>query len=288
MSECDSGEISGWIMTFENLGGEGLDYLPCRYGKSKLLFRGPRKKLDTPYVAMLGGTETYGKFIETPVSELLQALSGQTVVNFGHLNAGIDAFLNDPTVMELCSGAELTIVQVMGAQNMSNRLYTVHPRRNDRFLKASKFLQTLYRNTDFTQFHYTRHLLSALHDESAERYALVREELQSAWLARMHTLLDRITGETWLLWLSDRAIADGAMDDPLARDPLFVDRAMLDELASRVTMIVEVAGSRDEIAAGQDRMVFSPLEEPVAQEILGPVVHESAAKALNHAVVELL
>ncbi len=57
-------------MAYENLGESALDYVPCRYGKSKLLFRGPKRKLTAPYVAMIGGTETYGKFVETPFPAL--------------------------------------------------------------------------------------------------------------------------------------------------------------------------------------------------------------------------
>ena len=275
-------------MTYENLSAEGLDYLPCRYGRSKLLFRGPKKKLNMPYVAVLGGTETYGKFVETPMTELLENASGTTVVNLGHLNSGIDSFLNDPAILDICDKAEVTVVQVMGPQNMSNRLYTVHPRRNDRFLKASNFLQTLYRNIDFTQFHYTRHLLSALQEESSERYALVVEELQAAWVSRMRTLIAQITGEVCLLWIGDRPPEGSGVTDPLGHEPLFVHREMMNELSAVVTKVIEVVATRDEIDAGRHRMVYSPLEEPVAQEMLGPVVHEAAARSLQKALAEFL
>lgn len=275
-------------MTFENLSADGLDYLPCRYGKSKLMFRGPRKRLRQPYIAVMGGNETYGKFVELPLTELLEQKFGQTVVNFGHLNAGIDVFLNDAAVIDLCSAAELTVIEIPGAQNMSNRLYTVHPRRNDRFVKASKFMQTLYKDIDFAQFHYTRHMLSVLHECSAERYTMVQQELQAAWLARMKTLTAQINGPICLLWLSDRPVDDVGEVDPLAHGPLFVTRAMLDELAADIACLVEVVGSPDEIEAGQTRMIFSAMEEPVAREMLGPVVHESAARALHSAIAELL
>ena len=58
-------------MTYENLGQGVLDYFPCRNGHSKLLFRGPRKKMAGEYIAMIGGTETYGKFIEKPFPTLV-------------------------------------------------------------------------------------------------------------------------------------------------------------------------------------------------------------------------
>ena len=39
-------------------------------GPRKLLFRGPKRDLDQPFVAFLGGTNTYGKFIERPFPDL--------------------------------------------------------------------------------------------------------------------------------------------------------------------------------------------------------------------------
>ena len=63
-------------MAYEKLGHSPLDYMPCRYGASKLLFRGPRRVLEAPYVACLGGTETYGKFIEAPFPALIEAQTG--------------------------------------------------------------------------------------------------------------------------------------------------------------------------------------------------------------------
>lgn len=268
-------------MRFENLSSEGLDYLPCRYGASKLMFRGPRKKLQAPYIAVLGGTETYGKFMETPLSEVLQQATGVTTVNLGHLNAGIDAFHKDAVVLEICNKAKVVVIQIMGPQNMSNRLYTVHPRRNDRFVKASKFLHSLYRDIDFTQFHYTRHLLSALRAQSAKRYGMVVEELQAGWLSRMRMLVSEIQTDVCLLWMSDRAPDENGELDPLGHEPLFVSRAMLDDIGRDVAEVVEVVATRDEIDAGRDRMIFSPLEEPVASEMLGPVVHETAARLLQ-------
>lgn len=275
-------------MTYEHLSSGGLDYLACRYGRSKLMFRGPRKKLDAPYIVLIGGSEIYGKFVETPISEQLEQALGRTVVNLGHLNAGLDAFYDDPSLLDICQGADLVVLQVLGAQNMSNRMYSVHSRRNDRFVSASNFLQTMYRQVDFTQFHYTRHLLTALRQTSRERYGLLTEELQAAWLGRMRGLLRRLNGPVCLLWLSDRPPHPNPITDPSLRDPLFVSAPMLDSLRSDVDEIVVVAATPDEIEAGRLRMQFSELEEPVAREMLGPVVHETTARALANIMEELL
>lgn len=149
-------------MTYIAMGPGALDYLPCRYGTSKLLFRGPRRKLDRPYIAFVGGTETYGRFIEKPFSKLVEDETGQQCVNFGCMNAGIDVFSRDPYIPMATAGAMITVVQVMGAQNMTNRFYSVHPRRNDRFVAPSDLLKTIYREIDFSEFHFNKHMLTTL------------------------------------------------------------------------------------------------------------------------------
>ncbi|MDZ4134850.1 MAG: DUF6473 family protein, partial [Paracoccaceae bacterium] len=185
-------------MAYAYPGAGALDYLPCRYGNSKLLFRGPQRALDDPYCAVLGGTEAYGKFIPSPYPALVEAQTGLKTVNLGCVNAGPDVYLNDPEVLEIAANARLTIVQLMGAQNQTNRFYSVHPRRNDRFLSASPWLRTIYREVDFTEFHFTRHMLQTLQDVSPDRFDVVAEELRAVWVGRMQDLLGRLRGKTLL------------------------------------------------------------------------------------------
>ena len=132
-------------MAYEYPGDGSLDYYPCRYGTSRVLFRGPRRDLDRPYVAMLGSTETYGKFVPEPYPALTEAATGLRVVNLGYVNAGLDLYLKDPEVLDTAARARVTVVQIMGAQNLSNRFYTVHPRRNDRFTGPTPLLRALFR-----------------------------------------------------------------------------------------------------------------------------------------------
>ena len=147
-------------MTYDILGPGALDYLPCLYGTSKLTFRGPRRALEGPYVAFLGGIVTFGKFIEQPFPLRVEHLTGVTSVNFGQVNAGLDVFANDASILEVAAQAKVTVMEATGAANMSNRFYTVHPRRNDRFLHAMPDLRRLYHDVDFTQFSFTHHMLA--------------------------------------------------------------------------------------------------------------------------------
>jgi len=275
-------------MTYENLGDGALDYFPCRYGKSKLLFRGPRRKLEGDYVAFLGGTETYGKFITKPFPGLVEDEIGKTCVNFGWLNAGVDVFLNDPTILEASAGARATVVQVMGAQNMSNRFYAVHPRRNDRFLQASSLLRTVFREVDFTEFHFNRHLLRTLQTLSQDRYEMVRDELKNAWLARMELLLGKISGKSILLWFADHPPEDPDAADGLGHDPLYVDRDMIEKIRPFATEVVIVTASTTAIKSGVEGMVYSQMEAPAAAEMMGPTAHKEAAVALGDVLDQLI
>ncbi|WP_227270930.1 DUF6473 family protein [Roseobacter weihaiensis] len=280
-------------MAYDVLGAKALNYAPCRYGNSRILFRGPQRRLDAPYVAFIGGTETYGKFIKAPFPDLVESDLGVNCINFGVSNAGVDVFLNDGFITEAANGAEATVLQVVGAHNLSNRFYSVHPRRNDRFLTASPLLKSIYPEVDFAEFHFNRHMLCALYDASTERFGIIAKELQAAWSARMKLLLRRICGHVILLWFADHppSEADVRYDNPTgSSEPLFVTRAMLDDLAVRVSGYVEVTASEEALAAGTHGMVFDELETPAAGKLMGPRAHGETALHLGktlHSIVRV-
>ncbi|WP_336469879.1 DUF6473 family protein [Pseudorhodobacter antarcticus] len=279
-----------WVggMAYAYPSGVSLDYFPCHYGTSKLLFRGPKQALHRPYCVAVGGSETYGKFVGVPFASLLSETSDRTVVNLGCMNAGIDVFLNDPEVMGIASGADLTIVQIVGAQNLSNRFYAVHPRRNDRFLRASPQLQNIYREVDFTEFNFTRHMLQTLFQVCPHRFADLALELQTTWVDRMGQLLRGIRGKTLLLWMSDHPppAADAAVTP--YPDPVLVHAGMINDVRSNTNAYLEVVTSRRANAEGIENMRFSELERPAAEGVPGPLAHAEVARALHDAVNHLL
>lgn len=271
-------------MSYDVLGAGALNYAPCRYGNSRILFRGPERRLDAPYVSFLGGSETYGKFIKTPFPALVESNLGVNCINFGIPNAGIDVFANEAFLVETALGAEISVVQIVGAHNLANRFYSVHPRRNDRFISASALLSSIYPEVDFSEFHFTRHMLNILYGVSPERFAVVRHELQEAWMARMKLLLRRIRGKAVLLWLADHAPpnqADSQKNPAENTDPLFVTREMLDRLGTHAKDCVQVVVSAKALAAGTQGMVFSEMEASAAQRLVGPQAHGEAAKLLT-------
>ncbi len=268
-------------MSYLRQGDSPLNYNLCRYHGSKLMFRGPRRQLYGDYAAFLGASETYGKFIAHPFPELVEVETGMKCVNFGWPNAGVDAFLNDPGVIQAAKGACVTVLQMPCAQNMSNRYYTVHPRRNDRFLQASDLLRDLYDEVDFTEFHFTRHMLGHLAEASSERFTIIREELQTLWVSRMKMLFERINGPVILLWFSSRKPDEADCSLNVSDDPVFVTRDMIEAVRPMVTSIAEVTASNAALSQGTNGMVFADFEAPAASELLGPAAHQEVAEILN-------
>lgn len=269
------GEKIWWDdMSFERVDASALDYDLCRYGASRLHFRGPKPSLSEPYVAFLGGTETFGRCVRAPFPALLETATGSVCLNLGQSNAGIDAFVSDPEVPHLASGAKMVIVQVMSAIHMSNRFYRVHPRRNDRFLDASAMLASVFREVDFTEFAFNRHMLRTLQTISPDRYRLVENELRIAWSARMRLLLRGIDKPCVLLWVHVDT------QDPLGPDPVLVSRDMVHELSDMSNALVEVSVQPSEVADDMDGMVVADTERPAAARLIGPAAHAEIAAAL--------
>lgn len=261
-----------------------LDYFPCRYGASNILFRGPRRSLERPYVVFLGGNETYGKFIPDPFPDLVEEEIGYGAVNLGCANAGVDVYLNEPGLLEIASRAEAVVVQIVGAGNLSNRYYTVHPRRNDRFLGATPLLKTLYRDVDFTEFAFTRHLLFSLQAQSADRFEVLAEELRNTWLSKMKTLMSMLPERTLLLWVSDQPPPQTTRRASLDHDPLLVNSAMMATIRPMARTYVESVLRAETRGQGLGGMAFAPEEAQAAARQPGPEAHRD----LSHLVAQAL
>jgi hypothetical protein len=274
-------------MAYEDPGDGSLDYYPCRYGRSRLMFRGPRRDLDRPYIAVLGGTETYGKFVPEPYPALVESATGLRMVNLGCVNAGLDVYLKDPEVLSIAARARVCVVQIVGAQNVTNRFYSVHARRNDRFLHASPLLKTIFREVDFTEFNFTRHMLQSLQAVSADKFEVLAEELRAAWVARMKTLLSSLECKTLLLWLGKAAPPSPGRRADLSKDPLMIDAEMIAAITPFATQYLEYVRSDQAAAKAHAGMSYAPLDEPAARGLPGPAVHRELAERLGTALLGL-
>ena len=250
----------------------------CKYGISRVPFRGPVRPTGGRFVAFLGGSETFAKYVPRPFPDLVETAIGEVCINLGCQSAGPDVFLHDTAVQALCHDAALTVIQVMGAAHLTNRFYKVHPRRNDRFIAPSAALKALYSEVDFTEFAFVGHLLRKLHDVDADRFVQVRKVLEATWVRRMKALVGKTRGPVLLLWFAAR-LPDDTEDMPgtAAGAPLFVTSAMLEQLRAYVDEVIEVVAPCGDTSG----MVHAPLEQIAAQEMQGVAAHEAAAKALR-------
>lgn len=269
----------------------GLDYRHCRYGTSRLAFRGPEARAESPYVAALGGSATFGKFVAQPWPVLLEKVTGVRTVNLGCMHAGATTFADDASLMSICSGAEAVVVQITGAHCLDNSHYSLHPRRNDRFIDATPKLRALYPEVDFTEFHFVRHLLSALESVSHARFLEVVAGLKREWVERTRDLLRAIDAPVILLWMADRSpeTPNTPMAELLRRDdPLFVDREMIETVRGEAAGLVLAIATDDARGEGLRGKVYSDLERPAAMRMPGPLWHAEAATALYDAVTPYL
>lgn len=250
---------------------------PCTYGVSRLSFRGPRRPTDGRFVAFLGGSDTFARYVPMPFSNLVETAIGEVCVNLGCQAAGPDVYLKDTAVQALRQDATATVIQLIGAANLSNAFYKVHPRRNDRFIAPTPRLIALFPEMDFSEISFTGHLISRLRTVDEARFALVRTCLQNTWRVRMRALIDGATGPVILLWFASRPPqGDGEGNQP-ANEPLFVTADMVNDLRDLVADVVEVVAPRGDT----EQMSFAPLDKLAAQDCLGIGAHQIAAKALR-------
>lgn len=275
---CGGWTEFGCVMMTIPAGVRALDYFPCRYGASKALFRGPARDLTQPYVAVLGGSPTFGKYVQRPYPALVEAALGCPVVNLGGLNAGPDFYLTDPAALDIAARAEVAVVQVTGAEALSNPFYLVHNRRNDRFLVATPALRALFPQVDFAEIHFTRHLLQVLERSDRAAYAQVVAGLKQNWLDRMRLLLARLPRRRLLLWLADSPPPERA--DSLDPAPPFIDQPLLDALLPDVSHLIVATPSRRARALHPFDMTFPETEAAQAACLPGAAVHAEVAERL--------
>lgn len=259
----------------------------CRYGESKLQFRGPQRTLDGSYLACIGAEETFGRFVDQPFAAVLQQRLDRKCVNFGSLFCGLEALCGDPVLLNLANAAELCVLQVPGALGQSNRFYRVHPRRNDRFLEPTPDLITLYPEMDFTDVHFVRHLLKQLHAFRDARYEVVAHELRQKWTKKMRAVLQKIEPPVLLLALRVEGEIASERAGPAGCDPALVDVSMVERLRPCCSGVVDLSVQLSAESEELEDMLFGTLQQPMAEYMIGPATHRRIADVLHGAIRDL-
>ncbi|MFY0680864.1 MAG: hypothetical protein JXR13_09855 [Thalassovita sp.] len=249
---------------------EALDYMPCQYGRSKLEFRGPKRDIPSDFVLFIGGTETFGKFVARPYPALFEDLTGQPSINLAACNAGLDSFRQDATVIAMARRAQLVVIQAMGPQFLSNRYYSVHPRRNDRFVKATLSLRRAYPTIDFSEIAFVGHLLSQLETTSHQHFQQVVQEFQHTWIQHMQTFLGLVSRPCVVLWI----------DRPETETLQFLDRRLLAQATVGRAPVLTVPASTPAHSSKGGGLVFEPSQSQAAALAIPPNLHNRIAQDL--------
>ena len=265
-----------------------FDYKIYRFGRTPQVFRGPQPDLRDHYIAFIGGSNTFGRYNDSPYADQIGDRIGRTVLNLGTDGAGPGFFLGDPEVLRSAMDADLTIVTVMCAPATSNRMFAVRPRRNLRLHTISDLLAGIYPEVDFSRFSFTKGMLKHLHALDESRFKLVVNEMKNAWIGRMQTLLSTIETKTLLFYLSERDpddISTPSGDITDMKYPQFVDRAMLDAVKPAADGYVECvtsAGMPQDLRVDGHAVLFRPTGEPINEntEFASPEMHAAATEAL--------
>ncbi|WP_424975763.1 DUF6473 family protein [Dinoroseobacter sp. S124A] len=271
-------------MTYVRHGAPALNYSACHYPGLEMAFRGPKRSLCEPYVTFLGGTAFYGRYVTHAIPDRVEAAIGLGCVNLGLMNAGVDA-MGAEGMVSLANGGMATVIEVVGAQNLSNQFYRVHPRRNDRMVTPTRLFRQVFPELDLCEVHFTRHLLALMKREAPSRYDTVVEELRSAWVEHMARLLEALKGPSVLLWVVPAPLPGG--EPGLDQDPLLVDRASVQAISGLVDRVVEVRETPSITAQGLLGMQIPETESPIASHVPRGALLREAAMALLDPLQEL-
>lgn len=210
-----------------------------------------------PYLAALGGAATHGGYRGAALPALLGARLSMPVANFGCRHAGPDAFLHDRGLCAAVARAELCVIEATGVRTVTNSLFRVHPRRNDRVLAAEPALKRLYPEVDFAEIAFIGHLMDVLRRGGPERFGQVVVTLRARWQAAMLELLAQWRCPT-VLWWQD---AGGRTDEGEGLDP---DADLIAPLAARCAATIAIPATTGGAPASPAR-VAAELAKAVAK-----------------------
>lgn len=239
----------------------------CVYPGTKLKCRGPARRLDGDFIAVVGGAETLSAHLSRDVAAVIEETTGLPCVNFSAAHAGPSAYLRDTGLLMQIARARAVVLSIPGAHLAKNSCFRVHPVRNDRVVGQSSGLQALYPEVDFLSHPFVRHMLGEMMRVSPGRFAVVRDALRKGWASGMADLIGAIDAPVYGLWLGSRR-PEQRTDALEPGDPSFVTRKMLGAL--HLAELAEVVRDGERRLPGADM-----IEE--AGQVLSRLLTDKAA-----------
>ena len=271
-----------------------FDYKLYRFGRSRQVFRGPQPDLRGRFISFIGASNTFGRYNDDPFPSVIGNELDVKTLNLGTDGAGPGFFLGDPEVIQAASAAEVCVVQVMCASALSNRMFSVRPRRNMRLHAVSDLLIGIYPEVEFDRFSFVHAMLKHLQALDENRFKLVVNEMKNAWIGRMQTLLTAVETKTIMFWFSQRDPDEHNSETGAPQYyPHFIDRSMIDSVKSAADGYVECTtamGLPQDLTVDGKTVLFRPSGEPISknQEFPSPEMHHAAAAALTPEITRLV
>ena len=180
---------------YEDYDAPAYDYgMAAVPGIEDLRFRGPVPDLDAPYLAGIGGAQTFGRFVTDPFLAVLGQRLGLPCLNLGLGGAGPE-FAHKPAVLPLLQRAALVVVQCFSGRSASNSLFdnTLHGRNSGVLLANGK-------PTSFETF-----FDELCRRGERDRIERVVTETREDFTFKMRELGRALEGRGILLWIARRA-----------------------------------------------------------------------------------
>lgn len=248
----------------------------CDYGHPRARFRGPECDFRRRHIAYLGGRETMGRFMGQPFSVMVEQATGYGALNLGQNNAGVEFFARFQGLDQLTRRASHVVIEISSAALQSNRYYRVHPVRNDRITSISEECGL---GEAIGDAHFIRHFLSTAAQDNPHLFTKLRRHLAAHWVLKMQNLIAQFQVPVHLLWFSPKS-PDNVSHAPLAADPLFVDRTMLNALWPHVENLIEVPLTHQTRVEEDPQLEFTVDQAAAAGQMLGQAAHYRATRAI--------
>lgn len=214
---------------------EIVDYSLYSAVPGPILFRGPRPELSAMlsgnYVTFLGAAQLFGRFQREAPHAAVADLVNIPCINLSMAGAGPESFLKRP-IVNIAAAGKAAVLQILsgrsvGCDEYPGLRFTVRKRDGSRAERLT--------------------ILKEIWKESRQEAKRLIEKWQVRYVTLMRQLVEEIRVPVVLVWASERFPDDWSMDriDQEANFgafPHLVERWMVDELATRVSCLIEVSG----------------------------------------------
>ncbi len=131
-----------------------------------------------PYIAVLGGAETYGRHMSSPYAVTLSQMLGCQVMNLGTVHGGLDSLDRTIGLTAYARQAQAIVIECPDPRHSTNAYYHVHRYNNDRVIGVTAAFRAAFRGIDTGSLHYVGHVWKACQTIDPDRTAQMAMDIQ--------------------------------------------------------------------------------------------------------------